>query len=65
MKYKVCIEEMISEEFEIEADSVQNAMSLAEQKYSSGELVLAPGNLVAKQMAIVEPKESVTEWSEF
>lgn len=56
---------MISENFEIEAETAEEAMDIAEHKYNIGEFVLAPGNLVAKQMAITEPNNAATEWTEF
>ena len=40
-------------------------MALAEYRYRAGEYVLAPGNLVAKQMAISSPNNESTEWTEF
>ncbi len=64
-KYIITIEEMISENFEIEAETAEEAMDIAEHKYNIGEFVLAPGNLVAKQMAITEPNNAATEWTEF
>ena len=64
-KYVVTIEEAISQDFEIEAETSEDAMKIAEEKYNSGEFVLEPGNLSAKQMAITSPDDEVTEWSEF
>ena len=56
---------MISQDFEVEAEDVEKAMQIAQKKYKNGEFVLAPGNLVCKQMAITKPNEDVTEWVEF
>lgn len=56
---------MISQDFEIEAETAEEAIETAEQKYKSGEFVLAPGTLAAKQMAIMSPSNEVTEWFEF
>lgn len=64
-KYTITIEEMISKDFEIEANTAEEAMALAEYRYRAGEYVLAPGNLVAKQMAISSPNNEPTEWTEF
>ncbi len=64
-KYTVTIEEMVSQGFEVEADSAEEAMRIAEEKYDSGEFVLEPGELVAKQMAITSPDNEATEWKEF
>ncbi len=65
MKFIVTIEEMVSEDFEVEAESAEEAMYIAEEKYKKCEFVLEPGRLVAKQMAIMFPDSEVTEWTEF
>ena len=65
MKYKVCIEETVSEEFEVEAETPEQALEIAEEKYNNCEFVLEPGNLVAKQMCITFPEDECTEWTEF
>lgn len=49
-KYKVTIEELISESFHIEADSLEEAMKIAEQVYHVGKLVLENGQVTEKQM---------------
>ena len=65
-KFKIIIEEMVSQEFEVEANDMDEAMEIAEEKYYNGEFVLDPGELVAKQMMGVDPEEDeVTEWTEF
>lgn len=63
-KYTITIEEMVSENFEVEAATADEAMEIAEQKYRDGEFVLEPGNLVCTQMAITNPSEEATEWTE-
>ncbi len=40
MKYKITIEETISQEFEIEADSCEEAQEKGIELYKAGELVL-------------------------
>lgn len=40
-------------------------MDIAAEKYRKGEFVLAPGEVRFKQMAVVSPKNEVTEWNEF
>lgn len=64
-KYVIAIEEMISDNFEVEAETAEEAMELAEYRYRTGEYALAPGNLVAKQIAIISPNNAITEWTEF
>lgn len=63
-KYTITIEEMVSENFEVEAATADEAMEIAEQKYRDGEFVLEPGNLVCTQMAITDPSDEATEWTE-
>ncbi len=64
-KYIITIEESISKDFGIEADTAEEAMAIAEHRYRNGEYVLDPGDLVAKQMAITSPCNEATEWKEF
>lgn len=48
------------------ANSIEEAMNIAKEKYNEGEFVLAPGTLIAKQMqAINENCKEITEWTEF
>lgn len=66
MIYSITIEETISQEFKIDASSMEEAMNIAEKKYNSGEFILAPGALVAKQMyAENESGTETSEWIEF
>ena len=66
MKYIITIEEMVSQDFTVDAANMEEAMELAEQKYNTGEFILSPGNLVTKQMSgqCLETKEA-TDWVEF
>ena len=65
MKYMITIEETVAKDFEVEADSAEEAYETAEQKYKSGEFVLGPGDCQFKQIAITAPSDEVTEWREF
>lgn len=65
MKFIVTIEEMVSDNFEIEAETAEDAMRIAEEKYHCCEFVLEPGNLICKQMSILSPNNESTEWIEF
>lgn len=64
MKYTITIEEANAKDFEIEADSAEEAYETAEQKYKSGEFVLNPGECQFRQMAITNPSKENTEWRE-
>lgn len=66
MIFYVTIEELISQDFEINANSIEEAISIAKEKYNGGKFVLAPGTLIAKQMqAKNEDSTEITEWTEF
>ena len=64
MKTTVIIEEHISQAFEVEADTLEEAMQIAEDKYRSGEFVLENPCVTAKLMMAENNYES-TEWEEF
>lgn len=64
MKITVSIEETIVQDFVIEAESLGEAMEIAEKKYKSGELVLEPGEPQFRQMSATDG-EMTTEWVEF
>lgn len=65
-KFIVTIEEMVSDDFEVLAENYEEAEKIAAEKYKSGEFVLEPGNLVAKQMKIHNITDDVrTDWIEF
>ncbi|MBD5434484.1 MAG: hypothetical protein HDR35_09375 [Treponema sp.] len=65
MKFIVTIEETVSENFTVEAESAEEAMNIAEEKYNKCEFVLEPGNLTFKQIAVISPESEATEWTEF
>ena len=64
-KYIIAIEETVVDEFEIEANDFEEALAIATEKYRKGELVLCPGELQFKQIAILKPDYESTEWIEF
>lgn len=65
-KYKVTIEERISEDFHIEADSLEEALKIAEQVYHVGKLVLENGQVTEKQMMGEDLKTGETaDWRNF
>lgn len=61
--YKVGIEEIVSEVFEVEAEDSEHALEITKAKYRSGEFVLEPGEVQSKDIAVLEPES--TEWEEF
>ena len=64
MKITVTIEEHISQAFEVEADTLEEAMQIAEDKYRSGEFVLE-NPCVTKKLMMAEDDYEVTLWEEF
>ena len=64
-KYKIAIEETVTEEYEVEADTLHKAMEIAAKKYYDGEFVVAPGEAQAKKMAVIEPYSENSSWVEF
>lgn len=63
--FEIIIEETISEKFIVYANDADSAIEIANSKYDSGEFVLAPGNLIKKQMTITSVENEVIEWNEF
>ncbi len=65
-KNKVYIEEHVVECVEIEANSIFEARDIAERKYKKGEIVLEPGNVNNKLIALETiDKTEVLDWIEF
>lgn len=64
-KFVITIEETISQDFEVIAESSEAAMKIATDKYRKGKFVLRPGEVHFKQMAITKPNNEATEWCEF
>ncbi|MBQ9801066.1 MAG: hypothetical protein IJO40_14175 [Thermoguttaceae bacterium] len=64
-KFTVAIEEIVVDEFVIEAESAEEALEIARAKYKSGEIVLCPGEVQSKMMAVAQPDDEATEWVEF
>jgi hypothetical protein len=65
-KFIITIEEMVTEDFEVFAETEEEAVEIANEKYNSGEFVLEPGNLVSKQMEVHNvTDDEYTDWFEF
>ena len=65
-KFIITIEEMVTEDFEVFAETEEEAVEIATEKYNSGEFVLEPGNLVSKQMEVHNvTDDEYTDWFEF
>jgi hypothetical protein len=63
MLFNITIEEVVSSDFKIEANTYEEAIKLAKEKYNKGELVLEPGNVNSKQLGILNGNDY--EWIEF
>ena len=64
MKITVTIKEHINQAVEVEADTLEEAMEIAEDKYRSGEFVLE-NPCVTKKLMMAENDYEVTLWEEF
>lgn len=64
-KYRVVIEETISEEFEIEATSEKDAVEKAIQEYNAGNFVVSSDNVEQRQISVVDEDGELTDWIAF
>ena len=66
-KFRITIEEHISQEFIVEAKDIDEAMEIAQQKYDNGEFVVDNCNAPTAKLMMAENEESgeATEWEEF
>ena len=64
--FKVTIIEHVCETFDVEAETIEDAMEIAETKYNKCEFVLEPGEIISKLMyAEDEETEEITGTREF
>lgn len=64
-KYVVTIEETISQDFDIEANSLEEALEIARKKYCDGEFVVESESCTFVQAkAMTEDASDLTEWRE-
>lgn len=52
--FKILIEEILSDSFEVIAENKTDALKIAKEKYYNGEFVLEPGNLINTEILITE-----------
>lgn len=65
MKIKVIIEEHISKEMEIEADSMEEAMEKAEDYYYNGEFAADTLGIPSCTLMMADDGQYQTDWVEF
>lgn len=65
MSIKVIIEERISREMEIEANSIEEAMQKAEELYSNGKFAPDVPSVPNCTLMLADDGEIQTEWVEF
>ena len=64
--YQIIIEETIVDDFTVEADSPQEAQSIAERKYKSGEFVIEDGEVQTRRIAVNDTDcENLIDFHEF
>ncbi len=61
MKYRILIEEVVSETFEVEAKTKEEALKIASHNYRECEFVLEPGNLESARMTLCDD-DNDKEW---
>ena len=62
MKVKVIIEEVISQEFEVDVSNLDNAYDEIREKYKSGKLVVVEPCLIEANVNICDENGEVTDW---
>ena len=63
--FNITIEEHVSETFEIEANSLEEAMRVAEECYYNQDFIIGPNVTARLMQGATEDYEEVTEWVEF
>ena len=65
-KYQIIIEETIADDFAVEASSPDEARSIAERKYRSGEFVIEDGEVQTRRIAVNDDNcENLIDFQEF
>ncbi len=65
MKYNICIEETVVGNFEVDANSKEEALKIAKDKYNNCEFVNEPGELVEKKIAVSGNNRTFNQWEQF
>lgn len=67
MKYIVTIEETCSQDFEIEANNIEEAIDIATDEYNNGDLILDDPCLTNKLMSVRNDSDekAYADWFEF
>lgn len=63
-KFKVIIEEIVTDEFIVYANSKKEALEISKNKYYNQEFVLAPGEVIHRQMKILDNSNN-NDWVNF
>lgn len=63
-KFVIAIEETVVGEFEVIAETENEAKEIAHKKYKNREFMLEPGECQHAQMAVVMPYRDKLEWIE-
>ncbi len=65
-KYQIVIEETVVDDFTVEANSPEEAQSLAEQLYRDGKIVLESGEVQQRQIAVNDTDcENIIDFHQF
>lgn len=64
-KSVICIEEVVSQQFDVYHSAEDEPLEIAQAKYNAGEFVLSPGEVTCRKAAVITPAERKSEWIEF
>lgn len=62
MKVKIVIEEVISQEFEVEVSSIDDAYDEIRTMYKNKKLVVEDPKLTQANLAIIDDKNETSDW---
>ena len=64
-KYVITIEETVVQNFEVEANSQEEALRKVETGYKNGDYVLESGEVQSKKMSVLNANNKFDKWIEF